>query len=210
MQFSVEERFIYRQACHDHGIFDVGQAYDEASVSTREALLKRCAHFWLGGDAQDAGEAVHFLGRDKRACIQRLQQQLEIEAARAAHLSIWEAAKHGLLAKKNQHAEAQQFIHSVYQTSEAAWKSNDPERKSFEMDISLFDRDGFPRIRPEVHFKQPLRDTEVYLRLDCRHVVQHAVARMCNKEAAQILSQMKLGLLALCFTFCFDSGSRNH
>lgn len=194
VQFSAEERFIYRQACHDHGIFDVEQAYDGANVNIREARLKRCAHFDLDRDAQDAGEAVHLLGRDKRARVQHLQDQMEIEASRAAHLSIWDTAKHGLLAEKLRRPEAERCIQTVYGTSEHAWKSKDPKKKCFEMKISLFDRDGLPRVRPEVHFKQPLRDTEVYPRLDFRHVVQHAVARMCNREAQQILSQTKLGL----------------
>ena len=194
VQFSAEERLIYRQACHDHDIFDVEQAYHGATITAREALLKRCAHFCLDADAQDAGEAVRFLGRDKRARIQRLQQQLEIEATRAAHLSIWETAKHALLAEKTQHAEAEQFIHGVYRTSDHAWKAKDPEQKCFEMQISLLDRNGVRRLRPEVHFQQPIRDTEVYPRLDCRHVVQHAVARKCKPEAGRILTGMILGL----------------
>ena len=194
VQFSVEERFIYRQACHDHDMFDEQLAYEGANVSTREALLKRCAHFCLDMDAEDAGEAVRFLGRDKRAHIEHLRQQLKLEASRAAHLSIWESAKHSLLAHKAQHAEAEKFIHEVYQTSEQVWKEKDPEKKSFEMQIELYDKDGFLRIRPEVRFKQPLRDDQVYPRLNFRHVVQHAVARRCVPRADQILSELKLGL----------------
>lgn len=194
VQFSVEERFIYRQACHDHKMFDEQLAYEGANVNTREALLKRCAHFCLETEAGDAGEAVRFLGRDKRARIEHLRQQLELEASRAAHLSIWEKAKHSLLAHKAQHAEAEKFIHEVYRTGEQAWKEKDPEKKSFEMQIELYDKDGLPRIRPEVRLKQPIRDDQVYPRLNFRHVIQHAVARRSVPRADQILSELKLGL----------------
>ena len=137
---------------------------------------------------------MRFLGRDKRARIQHLQQQLEIEATRAAHLSIWEAAKQGLLAEKTRRTEAEQFIQSVYRTSEETWKAKDPERKCLEMQISLFDRNGMHRVHPQVHFKQPIQDAEVYPRLNFRHVVQHAVARRCCPQAERILSETKLGL----------------
>ena len=211
VQFSVEEQFIYRQACHDNGMFDVELAYQGASSITREALLKRCAHFCLDADAQDAEEAVRFLGRDKRARIQHLQQQLEIEAARAAHLSIWETVKHALLAEKAQHAEAEQFIHGVYRTSDHAWKAKDPEQKCFEMQIELYDREGRLRLRPEVHFKQPIQDAEVYHRLNFRHAVQHAVARRCCPQAERILSETMLGLLEFVgFCQCLILTSRTY
>ena len=196
VQFTAQERLIYRQACHDHEMFVEQLAYEGASVDTREALLKRCAHFCLEMDAGDAGEAVRFLGRRKRAHIEQLQQQLELEACRAAHLSVWESCKHGLLAHKAQHAEAEKFIHEVYQTSEQVWKEKDPEKKSFEMQIVLYDQNGERRLRPEVRFKQPFRDAHVYPRLNFRHLVQHAVARQCvhsEPRAERLLSQLKPG-----------------
>ncbi|CAL1168735.1 unnamed protein product [Cladocopium goreaui] len=195
VQFTAQERLIYRQACHDHEMFVEQLAYEGASVDTREALLKRCAHFCLEMDAGDAGEAVRFLGRRKRAHIEQLQQQLELEACRAAHLSVWESCKHGLLAHKAQHAEAEKFIHEVYQTSEQVWKEKDPEKKSFEMQIVLYDQNGERRLRPEVRFKQPFRDAHVYPRLNFRHLVQHAVARKCvhsEPRAERLLSQLQV------------------
>eukprot|EP00439_Symbiodinium_sp_Y106_P016894 s2553_g2.t1 len=43
-----EERLIYRQACHDQGIFDLASGYCEITTEARQELLKRCAHFDLG------------------------------------------------------------------------------------------------------------------------------------------------------------------
>ena len=76
-----EERFIYRQACHDCNIYDLSQGYGAVSLSCREELLKRCAHFDLG-EAQTARAAIQGIGQAKRERISLLEQQLAIEAAR--------------------------------------------------------------------------------------------------------------------------------
>ena len=42
IEFTPEERLIYRQACHDAGLAD-GAAYDGISLEDQAKLLKRCA-----------------------------------------------------------------------------------------------------------------------------------------------------------------------
>eukprot|EP00747_Dinoflagellata_sp_TGD_P121807 gnl/TRDRNA2_/TRDRNA2_173490_c2_seq10.p1 gnl/TRDRNA2_/TRDRNA2_173490_c2~~gnl/TRDRNA2_/TRDRNA2_173490_c2_seq10.p1 ORF type:complete len:784 (-),score=89.47 gnl/TRDRNA2_/TRDRNA2_173490_c2_seq10:1572-3902(-) len=60
-----EERLIYRQACHDQGIFDLADGYSHISLLSREVLLKRCAHFDMGEAVESATAAVTRLGDKK-------------------------------------------------------------------------------------------------------------------------------------------------
>ena len=40
-----EERLIYRQACHDHCVFDLTAGHGLMDLGANEDVLKRCAHF---------------------------------------------------------------------------------------------------------------------------------------------------------------------
>lgn len=189
---SAEERLIYRQACHDHNIFD-SDSYRNASLDDRAGLLKRCAHFCLNMGAEDATDAVRLLGARKRARIQALERQLEIEASRAAHLSCWLVCKEGLVSKAVglRHPNAKAFIQKIHDSGPELLQ--DKDQKSLEMLLDLFDRNGDYRLRPEVRFQQPCREDDVYPRLAHRHVVWHAVADLTMHQGAkEILSETQV------------------
>ena len=49
-----EERLIYRQACHDHGVFDLTAGYGLMDLGANEDVLKRCAHFDMAETIESA------------------------------------------------------------------------------------------------------------------------------------------------------------
>lgn len=145
---TAEERLIYRQACHDHHILESEAAYQGASLDAKEALLKRCAHFSLDMEACDATAAVRLLGARKRARIQSLQKQLEMEACRAVHLKSWDVSKAGLLEGVH-HPEAKLFLQKIHGATSAFWAQKHDFKASLELLLDLYDKDGQPRLRPE-------------------------------------------------------------
>lgn len=189
---TAEERLIYRQACHDHHILESEAAYQGASLDAKEALLKRCAHFSLDMEACDATAAVRLLGARKRARIQSLQKQLEMEACRAVHLKSWDVSKAGLLEGVH-HPEAKLFLQKIHGATSAFWAQKHDFKASLELLLDLYDKDGQPRLRPEVRFHQPLREADIYQRLAQRHLVQHTVAKVANHpRAQQILAETQV------------------
>jgi len=189
---TAEERLIYRQACHDHHILESEAAYQGASLDAKEALLKRCAHFSLDMEACDATAAVRLLGARKRARIQSLQKQLEMEACRAVHLKSWDVSKAGLLEGVH-HPEAKLFLQKIHGATSAFWAQKHDFKASLELLLDLYDKDGQPRLRPEVRFHQPLREADIYQRLAQRHLVQHTVAKVTNHpRAQQILAETQV------------------
>eukprot|EP00439_Symbiodinium_sp_Y106_P013106 s1988_g1.t3 len=90
VEHTSEERLIYRQACHDRGIFDLQNGYTHLSLQDRAELLKRCAHFDMGeGRAGCAGSAIEQLGSSKRTWRKKVEAQLWIELARATGFGVW-------------------------------------------------------------------------------------------------------------------------
>ncbi|CAE7818718.1 RAD5B [Symbiodinium sp. CCMP2592] len=198
VEHTVEERLIYRQACHDHGVFDLEAGYGTASAEVRMQLLQRCAHFCLHTDAEDASAAVRLLGASKRARIQALRRQLEMEASRAALLSSWPDMQAGGLQASIRHPEAAKFVGELLESTTQAIKSKDPNLQCLETQIELYDQHGELRLRPEVRLKQPVRDMEVYPRLSDRHTVLHAVVR----ARPSALSEEILSEMAICAQTC--------
>eukprot|EP00930_Biecheleria_cincta_P048911 TRINITY_DN34167_c0_g1_i1.p1 TRINITY_DN34167_c0_g1~~TRINITY_DN34167_c0_g1_i1.p1 ORF type:complete len:995 (-),score=165.18 TRINITY_DN34167_c0_g1_i1:327-3272(-) len=185
-----EERLIYRQACHDHGIFDLEQDYDGASLAAREALLRRCAHFSLVGGADSAKSAVQHLGTAKQERIAAVQKQLCIELQRATLLGVGAEARK-LPAPAEFHPDAAAFLAEVASmdiSSLAARSGQD----GFDMDIEYYTADGELRMHPEVKLQQPLPDAECYDTPQQRHAVLHELARHRNKAASQILGRMQM------------------
>lgn len=200
VEHTVEERLIYRQACHDHGVFDLEAGYGTASAEVRMQLLQRCAHFCLHTDAEDASAAVRLLGASKRARIQALRRQLDIEACRAALLSSWPDARAGGL-QNVRHPEAAKFVGELLESTTGVIKDKDPNQQCLETKIELYDQHGELRLRPEVRLQQPVRDTEVYPRLSDRHTVLHAVVR----ARPSALSEEILSEMAICVQTCRGS-----
>ncbi|OLQ03141.1 DNA repair protein RAD5 [Symbiodinium microadriaticum] len=90
VEHTSEERLIYRQACHDRGIFDLRDGYTHLCLQARAELLKRCAHFDMGeGRAGCAGSAIEQLGSSKHTWRKKVEAQLWIELARATGFGFW-------------------------------------------------------------------------------------------------------------------------
>jgi len=190
-----EERLIYRQACHDEGIFDLAQDYAGVSIEAREALLLRCAHFSLDGDA-DASSAVQHLGKSKQERIKDAEQQLRLELQRASILGLAAEARAELAALRDLHQDAAKSIAKIAAVStEDLVASCKKEGLLFE--IERYTIEGELRAHPEVKFQQPLRDNECYKNPQHRHAIMHELARHGDKSAAKIL-----GGLQLCHQAC--------
>ena len=84
LEHTAEERLIYRQACHDLGIFDLEAGYDTVDLQSRAELLQRCAHFSSKILGVDATLAIKNLGEVTKQRIEDVKQQLRVECARAA------------------------------------------------------------------------------------------------------------------------------
>eukprot|EP00928_Gymnodinium_smaydae_P068913 TRINITY_DN5220_c2_g3_i2.p1 TRINITY_DN5220_c2_g3~~TRINITY_DN5220_c2_g3_i2.p1 ORF type:complete len:1184 (-),score=141.99 TRINITY_DN5220_c2_g3_i2:148-3699(-) len=206
VEHSSEERLIYRQACHDQGIFNLAGGYDGISMEARAVLLKRCAHFDLGEAAESAASAVSRLGDSKRERVVKVQQQIWIEVGRAMCFGIWDQkGKDSMRASVVNHSEAKAFIDYVLSSSEDDVESKLAEiemvsdtpastntgkfGRSLQVTVKMLQQDGELRLRPEVRLIQPIKENEYYIDDRQRHAVVHAVAKRArNREADAVLS----------------------
>ncbi|CAE8660588.1 unnamed protein product [Polarella glacialis] len=193
VEHTPEERVIYRQACHDHGIFDLSQSYDHVCLKVREALLQRCTHFSLRQDRSESmASAVQHLGDAKRERITAVERQLRVEAGRAVVFKTWPGAgQEALQASAVQHPGATAFLAELCGADVAVLQTECWE-SGLQVDLEMFDQNGHARMRPEVKLRQTLRESEYYANANQRHAVLHAVAKMSNKVAARALSELQV------------------
>ena len=100
-----EERFIYRQACRDHGLYSITKEYEEVTQKAREELLKRCTHFDMG-ESISAQRAIQGLGNDKRQRVANLERQIEIESCRLKRICSYPA----LLSKNDLQSQVHKIV----------------------------------------------------------------------------------------------------
>ena len=214
------ERMIYRQACHDRGVFELTQGYSHVSLHARAELLKRCAHFDMGERAaESAMSAVNTLGQRKRDRVGTVERQLWIEVARTKLFRAWDSTgKEAVRSARVQHPDAQALVDRLLSSSvedverrlaqiapvaEPADPESGPLTQSLRATVKLVAQDGALRVRPEVRLVQPIPEHEYYRDDRKRHVVVHAVARRAqNKAANEALAEM-----AVCEHAC-GGGSR--
>jgi len=185
-----EERLIYRQACHDNGIFDLAHDYGGVSMEVREALLLRCAHFSLDGeDGADASSAVQHLGKSKHERIKAVEQQLHLELQRSALFGVGKEAQAKLSALTGLHPDAAKSVGEIASASiEDLVAACRKEGLIFE--IERYTAEGELRVHPEVKLQQPLKDMECYTNPQHRHAILHELAKHGNKSAAKILGDL--------------------
>ena len=211
VEHAPEERLIYRQACHDKGVFDLRAGYAHISLDARAELLKRCAHFDMGEAAESASSAVNTLGELKREWVEKVEQQLWVEVARTRLFNAWDpSGKHALRSASVQHPDAQATVARVLASSveeverHLARVASSTAPNSGKLQRSLWTivtetaRDGGQRLRPEVRLDQPVKETEYYRDDRERHAVVHAVVKRAQeREADRVLSD-----LAVCEQAC--------
>jgi len=194
-----EERLIYRQACHDHQIFDLQGGYQDVGLEAREALLKRCAHFDISGSADSARSAVRRLGDSKEERIKSVERQLRIDAGRAMLLRCWPDCQKVLRHPANRrqaHTDAAAFVARLVEEP-ADSLSAECQRHGWRVKKELVTAQGELRLRPEIKLQQPLEQAECYGSEEQCHAVTHEVARRCDPEAAELL-----GALQMCERVC--------
>jgi SNF2 family DNA or RNA helicase len=167
-----EERLLYRQACHDLGIFDLEQGYQDISMEKRAILLQWCAHFDLHAEAGSAGDAVRHLGGAKRERIKMAENQLRIEVSRAALFGMLPDAHDALV--KIQYEKVKQFITALVSLS-ASLLEKECVDGNLKVKVEFQNDRGDIKWRPEVRLVQPIRELE-YLGEAHRHAWVHAVA----------------------------------
>lgn len=186
-----EERFMYRQACRDLGIYDLSQGYEAVSLRKREELLKRCAHFDMG-EALTARTAVLGLGRAKRERIDHLEEQLAVEATRwrlhaAPRWSLSTQMRAACGDACSWHPQAQAALAQAIRRSEAAPKGTE-ELEATTFDIKEAREDGEARARPVVVLRQPVSLSEYHPNSGVRLAITHALvlcaARRCRGAQA--------------------------
>jgi len=188
VQHVPEERLIYRQVCHDNGLFDLGPSgYNGASLEAREALLFCCAHFDLSAKrAESAADAVYHLGEAKRERIRAVEKQLRLEASRAALFGAWPQGQRALKETGTLHPRACEFLHSLGAETIGALEAHGRE-VGCEVEVKRHGLHGELLERPRVVLQQPLELKEYCNTSSGRHVVKHAVAKRNNISAARIL-----------------------
>lgn len=207
-----EERLIYRQACHDQGVFDLASGYCEITTEARQELLKRCAHFDLG-EAQCAGSAVQQLGSSKRMRLSQVESQLQIEVARATEFGAWTAELQEAIRSKckSLHPDAQTLVSKILDKSaeelrstplpavESSSSSSSSSsaavqalQQALKVEVTLTAQDGSLRMRRLVRLVQPIPESEYYCDQN-RHVVVHAIARhIQDEDADQVLADLQI------------------
>jgi len=222
VEFTCEERLIYRQMCHDQGIFDLEAGYNHIGMPAREELLKRCAHFDMGEVAESASSAVTRLGDGKREWVEKVEQQLWVETARARLFQMWDPAGKAVVRSATaQHADAKASIERVLSASVEEVESNlakyiyEPARTSgvlvaavcretamnqaMQVHVRTHAKNGELMLRPTVHLTQPVKEKFYYTNDRQRHAVVHAVARRAkHHEADNALSAMAVCEHACC------------
>ena len=101
-----------------------------------------------------------------------MEEQLRVEAARAAALGAWDFARtymQEVLPMRHPSATAA-LLELVLKTREDLCEDMP---SALEIRLETHDRQGNLRLRPEVRLRQPLRDTECYLASHQRHVVYY-------------------------------------
>jgi len=200
-----EERLIYRQACHDQGIFDLAAGYSQISLAAREELLKRCAHFDMGQAAESASSAVDGLGAQKREWVNKVENQLWVEVARARVFHVWDSkGKEALRTAKVVHPKTKELIECILASSvegvgsklsaiappaESVNPGLGMLKQAMQVEVKLLQQDGSFRLRPEVRLIQPIGEKEYYKDDHHRHAVVHAVAKWAgDRDANDALS----------------------
>lgn len=189
-----EERLIYRQACHDHNIFDLQGGYDGVSLEDREALLRRCAHFDMLGGADSASSAIQRLGDVKEERIKAVERQTRIDAGRAVLLRCWPECQRRLRdAAETQltHPDAAAFVARLIEEPADSLEA-ECRKHGLRVEKELYTAEGELRARPEVKLQQPLRQAECYGSAQHCHAVVHEVARRCDRGAADILGELQI------------------
>lgn len=185
-----EERLLYRQACHDHDIFDLEQGYQDVSVEKRAVLLQRCAHFDLHAAAVSAGDAVRHLGGAKREHLRMASEQLRIELSRAAYFKMLPDAHDALRGMQHEKAKP---IASTLADLPADVLEKECLDSNLQVEIEHYDQKGERRSRPEVRLVQPIKEREYLGGSEAhRHAWVHAVARQRDRAAARILDGAKI------------------
>ncbi len=184
-----EERLLYRQACHDLGIFDLEQGYQDISMEKRAILLQRCAHFDLHAEAGSAGDAVRHLGGAKRERIKMAENQLRIEVSRAAFFRMLQDAYDALL--KIQYDKVKQFATALVSLP-ASLLEKECVDGNLKVAVEYENHEnqcGDIRAKPGVRLVQPIRELEYLGGNEAhRHAWVHAVARCAHhKHANEIL-----------------------
>lgn len=186
---TLAERAIYRQACHDHQIFDLESGYESTSIASREALLKCCAHFSVAKrEGVTSGEqALERLGDRKHERLQAVKRQLWLEAARALSCGCWPACRTKLQEKaKAVDAEALPILQELLDASDETVRQW--EDSAFKVHVEHYTLDGELRQQPKVSLQQDVPEADYYVDANDRHIVVHYVARRACREADGILS----------------------
>eukprot|EP00746_Dinoflagellata_sp_MGD_P001530 gnl/MRDRNA2_/MRDRNA2_102897_c0_seq1.p1 gnl/MRDRNA2_/MRDRNA2_102897_c0~~gnl/MRDRNA2_/MRDRNA2_102897_c0_seq1.p1 ORF type:complete len:1184 (+),score=191.76 gnl/MRDRNA2_/MRDRNA2_102897_c0_seq1:98-3649(+) len=196
VEHTSEERLIYRQACHDQGIFNLADGYNHMSLASRAVLLKRCSHFDME-DADSATSAVNRLGNNKREWLDKLEKQLWLEVARAMQFKLWNSKVQEAIRSTNvQHPDAKAVKECVLSSAVEDVKSHLPDitlglEQSLRVAVKMHAQDGSLRLRPEVRLVQPIQENEYYKEDRHRHLIVHEVARRVrDREANDVLSNL--------------------
>ncbi|CAE7278238.1 Hltf [Symbiodinium sp. CCMP2456] len=200
VEHTYEERLIYRQACHDQGIFDLADGYTHISLKARKELLKRCAHFDMG-KADSADSAVLQLGQSKRSWLSRVEAQLYLELARAGAFGCWTQELKTELAARlpSLHAEVKSMVEPLLAMTAGELQrkmvrdidpsdNQRPEAAALQMALRLsvtsMTADGELRLRPLACLQQPVPESEYFVDDSQRHLVVHSVARKAKHGEA--------------------------
>ena len=189
VEHAAEERLIYRQACHDQGLFDLTEGYKHLNLNVRAELLKRCAHFDMGEAAESTLSAVDTLGNLKRDRVEKLEQQVWVEVARAISLRLWDSAnKRALCSRTEQYLNSKALMervtsalvedveHQLRLFADCVESTLWPLQQSLRVAVKTMTEVGAVLVRPKVCLLQPIPDTEHYRDDRQRHAIVHAVA----------------------------------
>eukprot|EP00929_Paragymnodinium_shiwhaense_P001824 TRINITY_DN102030_c0_g1_i1.p1 TRINITY_DN102030_c0_g1~~TRINITY_DN102030_c0_g1_i1.p1 ORF type:complete len:1008 (+),score=202.88 TRINITY_DN102030_c0_g1_i1:153-3026(+) len=194
---TAEERLIYRQACHDNGIFDLSEGYEGVDVAARAALLQRCAHFDLSGrdeEGADTGSAVQRLGDTKRDLVKVVQAQMKLEVGRAVYFAVWSSCNRTVreavstLRQHVVHADAVAFIEKLAGSCSRGLMKHCCE-KGLNIEVETHDKRGQERARPKVKLQQPMNARDCYHNDRHRHIIMHAIAKQQHGQASRILTE---------------------
>lgn len=113
VELTREERIIYRQACHEEGVYDLGRGYEHVDLTVRARLLHRCARFDVSDGAETASQAVTNLGEKVKQEKSKILQQLRLDYYRAAYLDSELAFASKLRSASSRYPLVQRYVEDI-------------------------------------------------------------------------------------------------
>lgn len=179
-----EERLIYRQICHEQGVYDVHQGYDHIGCDVRERILHCCASFDLSGETDSPIQAIYVLGEQVKKNMEDVKTQLNFEYWRACRMEY-----------------SRQFTFQL-QTTAAAYPMILPHIRGMLESVPEFVPGAFELQRhsvgdERVSLKQPLKPATCYKNPRLIHSLTHRIAQLNkDKEACRLLEAMPIAEFA--------------